>query len=87
MGLNHERSPLRAHRIRLGLTLEHAAQLTGGRVSRSGWARVESTGRATPETWGVIAAVLGVPVAVIRATGIPPAAAAAQPELPWEAGS
>ena len=60
--LDRHRSPLRTRRIALGLTLERAAEMTGGRLSRSGWARLEAVGHGSPETWKTVAGVLGVSV-------------------------
>ena len=64
--LDRQRSAAEMRRIALGLTLEHAAQLTGGRLSRSAWHRLESLGRGSLQAWQLVATILGATVEEIR---------------------
>jgi hypothetical protein len=64
--LDRERSSIEALRIRLGLTLEHASQLTGGRLSTAGWHRLERLGRGSRDAWETAAAALSVSLDAIR---------------------
>jgi hypothetical protein len=82
--LDEPRSPAQRVRIRLGLTLDEASRLTGGRLSRAQLARMEH-GAGSARAWQLLGSILEVPLeTILPARGL---AHLRQLELGWVTSS